>query len=87
MSTGKLEECNQDLVAVYRQHFEKALNATNLGLLVDAYIRRNDLNIVRELDPNKKKVRRQCLKFTRYFHVFTVSGFSERRRRKGEMDV
>ncbi|KAK3875309.1 hypothetical protein Pcinc_019805 [Petrolisthes cinctipes] len=52
---GKVEECNQDLVSVYRQHFEKALNATNLGLLVDSYIRRNDLNIVRELDPNKKK--------------------------------
>ena len=55
--TGKLEECNQDLVTVYRQHFEKALNATNLGLLVDACIRRSDLSIVRELDANKKKVR------------------------------
>lgn len=55
--TGKLEECNQDLVTVYRQHFERAVNATNLGLLVDAYIRRTDLGIVRELDPNKKKVR------------------------------
>lgn len=55
-STGKTEECNQDLVTVYRQHFEKAVNATNLGLLVDSYIRRTDLSIVRELDPNKKKV-------------------------------
>lgn len=43
-------------MTVYRQHFEKALNATNLGLLVDSYIRRTDLSIVRELDPNKKKV-------------------------------
>ncbi|XP_037804374.1 protein NDRG3-like isoform X2 [Penaeus monodon] len=65
---GKLEECNQDLVTVYRQHFEKALNATNLGLLVDSYIRRTDLNIVRELDPNKKKdvrmIRTQVLNIT-----------------------
>lgn len=52
---GKIEECNQDLVTVYRQHFEKSLNATNLGLLVDSYIRRTDLGIVREMDPNKKK--------------------------------
>ncbi|XP_042866225.1 protein NDRG3-like isoform X2 [Penaeus japonicus] len=65
---GKLEECNQDLVTVYRQHFEKALNATNLGLLVDSYIRRTDLSIVRELDPNKKKdvrmIRTQVLNIT-----------------------
>ncbi|CAL4060297.1 unnamed protein product, partial [Meganyctiphanes norvegica] len=53
---GKIEECNQDLVTVYRDHFEKNVNATNLGLLIDAYIRRDDLNIVREMDPNKKKV-------------------------------
>ncbi|KAK8750637.1 hypothetical protein OTU49_014931 [Cherax quadricarinatus] len=65
---GKREECNQDLVTVYRQHFEKALNATNLGLLVDSYIRRTDLGIVRELDPNKKKdvrmIRCQVLNIT-----------------------
>ncbi|XP_042239247.1 protein NDRG3-like isoform X3 [Homarus americanus] len=65
---GKREECNQDLVTVYRQHFEKALNPTNLGLLVDSYIRRSDLGIVRELDPNKKKdvrmIRSQVLNIT-----------------------
>ncbi|XP_050698095.1 protein NDRG3-like isoform X3 [Eriocheir sinensis] len=65
---GKLEECNQDLVTVYRQHFERAINPTNLGLLVDAYIRRSDLGIVRELDPNKKKdvrmIRCQVLNIT-----------------------
>lgn len=65
---GKLEECNQDLVTVYRQHFERAVNPTNLGLLVDSYIRRSDLAIVRELDPNKKKdvrmIRCQVLNIT-----------------------
>ncbi|XP_063851889.1 protein NDRG3-like isoform X12 [Scylla paramamosain] len=65
---GKLEECNQDLVTVYRQHFERAINPTNLGLLVDSYIRRSDLGIVRELDPNKKKdvrmIRCQVLNIT-----------------------
>ncbi|KAK7078988.1 Protein ndrg3 [Halocaridina rubra] len=65
---GKIEECNQDLVTVYRQHFEKSLNPTNLGLLVDSYIRRTDLGIVRELDPNKKKdvrmIRCQALNIT-----------------------
>ena len=51
-----MELCSQDLVTVFRQHFERNVNATNLGLLIDAYIRRTDLAIVRELDPNKKKV-------------------------------
>ncbi|XP_066948654.1 protein NDRG3 isoform X9 [Macrobrachium rosenbergii] len=81
---GKVEECNQDLVAVYRQHFEKALNATNLGLLVDSYIRRTDLNIVRELDPNKKKdvrmIRCQVLNITANFspHVDDTVTFNGR---------
>lgn len=52
---GKIEECNQDLVTVYKDHFEKNVNATNLGLLIDAFIRRDDLAIVREMDANKKK--------------------------------
>ena len=40
---------------VYRQYFEKNVNPTNLGLLIDAYIRRTDLTIVRELDPIRRK--------------------------------
>ncbi|RXG58555.1 Protein NDRG3 [Armadillidium vulgare] len=52
---GKVENCNQDLVTVFKQYFDKSLNATNLGLLGDSYIRRTDLGIIREMDPNKKK--------------------------------
>ncbi|XP_076040373.1 misexpression suppressor of KSR 2 isoform X2 [Oratosquilla oratoria] len=81
---GKVEECNQDLVTVYRQHFEKALNATNLGLLVDSYIRRSDLGIVREMDPNKKKdakmIRCPVLNITANFspHVDDTVSFNGR---------
>jgi len=52
---GKIEQCNQDVVAMFKTHFERHVNAHNLGLLVQAYIQRTDLGIVRELDPNKKK--------------------------------
>jgi len=53
---GKVtEDRNHDLVHVYRQYFEKNVNPTNLGLLIDSYIRRTDLAIVRELDPIRRK--------------------------------
>lgn len=52
---GKPEACNQDVVTMFKQHFERNVNATNLGMLFQSYIQRTDLGIVRELDPNKKK--------------------------------
>ncbi|XP_022656514.1 protein NDRG3-like isoform X1 [Varroa jacobsoni] len=67
---GKLsEERNYDMVQVYRNYFSKSINAQNLSAFIDAFIKRNDLNIVRELDPNKKKGTRnfKC-------HVMLVAG-------------
>lgn len=49
------EERNHDLVQVYKSYFERNVNPTNLALFIDSYIRRNDLNIHREMDPIKKK--------------------------------
>ncbi|KAK7873964.1 hypothetical protein R5R35_012972 [Gryllus longicercus] len=48
------EERNHDLVQVYRNYFERHVNPTNLALFIDSYIRRTDLNIVREMDPGRK---------------------------------
>uniref|UniRef100_A0A1A9ZNG6 Protein NDRG3 n=1 Tax=Glossina pallidipes TaxID=7398 RepID=A0A1A9ZNG6_GLOPL len=41
------EERNHDLVQVYKQHFERGVNPTNLAMLINSYIHRNDLNIAR----------------------------------------
>ncbi|XP_046469167.1 protein NDRG3 isoform X2 [Neodiprion pinetum] len=49
------EERNHDLVQVYKSYFERRVNPTNLALFIDSYVRRTDLNIVRELDPTRKK--------------------------------
>ncbi|XP_049785648.1 protein NDRG3 isoform X3 [Schistocerca cancellata] len=49
------EERNHDLTQVYRSYFEHRVNPVNLALFIDSYIRRTDLNIVRELDPARKK--------------------------------
>jgi len=48
------EERNHDLTHVYRQYFESQVNPANLGLFIDSYIRRTDLDITRELDPLRK---------------------------------
>lgn len=53
---GKNEERNHDLVQVFRQYFNKTINAQNLGFFIDTFIRRSDLNITREMDPAKKKM-------------------------------
>ncbi|XP_069689489.1 protein NDRG3 isoform X2 [Periplaneta americana] len=49
------EERNHDLVQVYKIYFERHVNPTNLALFIDSYIRRTDLNIVRELEPTRRK--------------------------------
>jgi hypothetical protein len=40
---------------VYKTYFERHVNPTNLALFIDSYIRRTDLNIVRELEPSRRK--------------------------------
>ena len=40
---------------MYKSYFERNVNANNLALFIDAYVRRNDLNIQREMDPTKKR--------------------------------
>jgi pimeloyl-ACP methyl ester carboxylesterase len=53
---GKLDqERNHDLVQAYRQYFEKNVNAFNLGLFIGSYVKRSDMEIVREIDPSKKR--------------------------------
>ncbi|XP_053963791.1 protein NDRG3 isoform X4 [Anastrepha ludens] len=41
------EERNHDLVQMYKQHFERGVNPTNLAMFINSYIHRNDLNIAR----------------------------------------
>lgn len=53
--TQGTDERNHDLVQVYKTYFEHHVNPTNLALFIDSYIRRTDLNIVRELEPSKRK--------------------------------
>ncbi|XP_066148069.1 protein NDRG3 isoform X2 [Euwallacea fornicatus] len=48
------EERNHDLVQVYKSYFERNVNPTNLALFIDSYVKRTDLNIQRDPDPNRK---------------------------------
>ncbi|XP_030840584.1 protein NDRG3 isoform X1 [Strongylocentrotus purpuratus] len=48
-------ETHHELVALFRENLAKNVNAFNLSLFVNSYIRRTDLNIRRELDPFKQK--------------------------------
>ncbi|XP_043867033.1 protein NDRG3 isoform X3 [Drosophila mojavensis] len=41
------EERNHDLVQMYKQHFERGVNPTNLAMFINAYIHRNDLHLAR----------------------------------------
>ncbi|KAI5729288.1 hypothetical protein M8J76_001029 [Diaphorina citri] len=50
MTQGNTEERNHDLVQVYKSYFEQCVNPINLALFIDAYIRRTDLNISRDLE-------------------------------------
>uniref|UniRef100_A0A0A9Y7U1 Protein NDRG3 n=2 Tax=Lygus hesperus TaxID=30085 RepID=A0A0A9Y7U1_LYGHE len=49
------EERNHDLVQVYKSYFERCIQPGNLAQFIDSYIRRSDLNMTRNLDPNKKE--------------------------------
>uniref|UniRef100_A0A1W7RAA3 Misexpression suppressor of KSR n=1 Tax=Hadrurus spadix TaxID=141984 RepID=A0A1W7RAA3_9SCOR len=53
---GKVtEERNHDLIQVYRQYFNKSINAKNLSMFIDTFVKRGDFGIIREVDLNKKK--------------------------------
>uniref|UniRef100_A0A0K8UHB2 Protein NDRG3 n=1 Tax=Bactrocera latifrons TaxID=174628 RepID=A0A0K8UHB2_BACLA len=41
------EERNYDMVQMFKQHFERGVNPTNLAMFINSYIHRNDLNITR----------------------------------------
>lgn len=63
------EERNHDLAQVYRQYFNKYINPHNLSHFIDSFIKRTDLQIIREMDPTKKEGVRnfRC-------HVLLMSG-------------
>ncbi|XP_018020412.1 protein NDRG3-like, partial [Hyalella azteca] len=52
---GKVDQCSQDVVTMYRQLFESHVNAGNLAQLIETYVARTDIGCVREMDPDKKK--------------------------------
>lgn len=43
------------MVQVYRNYFERQVNPSNLALFIDSYVRRTDLKLTRELEPNRRK--------------------------------
>lgn len=65
---GHPEECNQDLVTVYRENFTQNINHTNLAHLVNAYINRSNLDIgsrdIEKVKRDKPKVRCPVLNMT-----------------------
>ncbi|CAG9781726.1 unnamed protein product [Diatraea saccharalis] len=54
---GRLpEERNHDLAQMYRSHFTRNVNPTNLSLFIESYVRRSDLCIGRDGDTLKVPV-------------------------------
>nr|XP_006822203.1 PREDICTED: protein NDRG3-like [Saccoglossus kowalevskii] len=52
----KTLEVNHDLVHVYKESMLKNINPVNLASFIETYIKRTDLGIKREMDPEKKKI-------------------------------
>ena len=55
---GKQDAVSPDVLRSYREFFEMNCNPMNLSRLIESYITRSDLGIVRELNPNKKEMSR-----------------------------
>ncbi|XP_052286475.1 protein NDRG3-like isoform X3 [Dreissena polymorpha] len=54
---SKTRWVNHDLVHVYKDYI-KSINPQNLSFFIESYLRRTDLNVMRELDPIKKATTR-----------------------------
>ena len=56
---GKDVERNPDLMAYYRNYFTKSINIDNVAALMQSFINRSRVALVREMDPAKKPFAKQ----------------------------